>query len=166
MWAAKMASLRGNQVTLYEKGDDLGGQVLMAAKGAGRDEFGGHRAQRAQPAGPSEGAGEAGLGGHGGVVLDFNRTWSSSPPARPKTCPVAGADGPGIYKVWQVLTARRSWANRCSWSTTTATTRPRHRRVPGRRQEGEHGHLSLFVGAELGPSQDLYLARQRLMQRG
>ena len=40
MWAAKIATLRGHDVTLYEKGDELGGQVLLAAKGAGRDEFG------------------------------------------------------------------------------------------------------------------------------
>ena len=40
MWAAKIAALRGHDVTLYEKGDDLGGQVNLAMKGAGRDEFG------------------------------------------------------------------------------------------------------------------------------
>ncbi len=40
MWAAKIATLRGHEVTLYEKGAELGGQVLLAAKGAGRDEFG------------------------------------------------------------------------------------------------------------------------------
>ena len=40
MWAAKIATLRGHDVTLYDKGEELGGQVLIAAKGAGRDEFG------------------------------------------------------------------------------------------------------------------------------
>jgi len=40
MWAAKIATMRGHDVTLYEKAAELGGQVLLAAKGAGRDEFG------------------------------------------------------------------------------------------------------------------------------
>jgi mycofactocin system FadH/OYE family oxidoreductase 2 len=40
MWAAKIAALRGHDVTIHEQGDELGGQVLLAAKGAGRDEFG------------------------------------------------------------------------------------------------------------------------------
>lgn len=38
--AAEIAALRGHKVTLYEKRDQLGGQVNIAAKGAGRSELG------------------------------------------------------------------------------------------------------------------------------
>ena len=38
--AARVAALRGHDVTLYEKGNDLGGQVLIAAKVPNRQEFG------------------------------------------------------------------------------------------------------------------------------
>ena len=40
MWAAKIAAMRGHHVTLYEKEAALGGQVDIAMKGAGREEFG------------------------------------------------------------------------------------------------------------------------------
>jgi 2,4-dienoyl-CoA reductase-like NADH-dependent reductase (Old Yellow Enzyme family) len=39
MEAARVAALRGHRVTLYEKGDALGGQVLLAAKLPRRDEI-------------------------------------------------------------------------------------------------------------------------------
>ncbi|MCB2171072.1 MAG: FAD-dependent oxidoreductase, partial [Deltaproteobacteria bacterium] len=39
--AAEIAARRGHKVTLYEKRDKLGGQVNIAAKGAGREEYGG-----------------------------------------------------------------------------------------------------------------------------
>ena len=35
--AARVAALRGHQVSLYEKGSELGGQTLIAAKAPGRD---------------------------------------------------------------------------------------------------------------------------------
>ncbi|MFQ5762354.1 MAG: FAD-dependent oxidoreductase [Candidatus Bathyarchaeia archaeon] len=41
MEAARVAALRGHDVTLYEKEKELGGQVNLAAKLPGRDEFGG-----------------------------------------------------------------------------------------------------------------------------
>jgi mycofactocin system FadH/OYE family oxidoreductase 2 len=40
MEAARVASLRGHKVTLYEKEDQLGGQVLIAAKAPFRENFG------------------------------------------------------------------------------------------------------------------------------
>jgi len=36
---ARVAALRGHSVSLYEKGSDLGGQTLIAAKAPGRDSF-------------------------------------------------------------------------------------------------------------------------------
>jgi len=37
--AARVAALRGHQVSLYDKGDELGGQTLIAAKAPSRDGF-------------------------------------------------------------------------------------------------------------------------------
>jgi thioredoxin reductase len=37
--AARVAALRGHQVSLYERGSELGGQTLIAAKAPGRDGF-------------------------------------------------------------------------------------------------------------------------------
>jgi len=36
---ARVAAVRGHQVSLWEKGDDLGGMILVAAKAPGRDGF-------------------------------------------------------------------------------------------------------------------------------
>lgn len=41
MEVARVASLRGHEVILYEQSDELGGQVNLAAKAPGREEFGG-----------------------------------------------------------------------------------------------------------------------------
>jgi len=80
---------------------------------------------------------------------------------------VGGADGPGICNVWQVLQVRRNWRQRLP---------DRLRRSPRATAtaellaiRGKKVHMitsSLFIGAELGPTQDLYLTRQRLLQKG
>ncbi len=104
MWAAKIATLRGHQTTLYEKAGELGGQVLLAAKGAGRDEFGvivrNERNQLAHLRVPVE----------LGVEVTPEFVLERRPDAvivatgsRPKASPVAGADGPQVFNVWQVL---------------------------------------------------------------
>jgi len=169
MWAAKTAALRGHDVTLYEKGDQLGGQVVIAAKGAGRDEFGvivrNERNQLERLGVP--------------VVLGTEVTaavvaeWRPdavivATGSRPKACPVAGGDGPDVVNVWQVLNDEVELGERIvlidydghHQATATAETLA---------DRGKTVHVvtsSLFVGSELGPSQDLYLTRQRLLQKG
>ncbi len=127
MWAAKIATLRGHDVTLYDKAEELGGQVLLAAKGAGRDEFGvivrNERNQLAHLGVPVE----------LGVEVTPELVLEQQPDAvivatgsRPKACPVAGADGPDVFNVWQVLERRgRPRPSGCFSSTTTAITRRR-----------------------------------------
>jgi NADPH-dependent 2,4-dienoyl-CoA reductase/sulfur reductase-like enzyme len=105
MWAAKIATLRGHDVILYDKGEELGGQVLIAAKGAGRDEFGvivrNERNQLARLNVPIR------------LGVDVTPELVAAQQAdavivatgsRPKKSPVGGADGPSIFNVWQVLT--------------------------------------------------------------
>jgi len=169
MWAAKIATLRGHDVTLYERAEELGGQVLLAAKGAGRDEFGviarNERNQLARLGVPVQ------LGVE--VVPEF--VFERRPDAvivatgsHPKARPVAGADGPDVFNVWQVLRGEAGLGERVllidydGHHQATAT-------AEFLAELGKTVHVvtsSLFVGSDLGPSQDLYLSRQRLLQKG
>jgi len=169
MWAAKIAALRGHDAALYERSDELGGQVLLAAKGAGREEFGviarNERNQLARLAVPVK----------LGVEVTPELVQDEEPDAvivatgsRPKACPVAGADGPHVFNVWQALSGEAELGERVllidydGHHQATAT-------AEFLAELGKTVHVvtsSLFVGADLGPSQDLYLSRQRLMQKG
>ena len=169
MWAAKIAALRGHDVTLYEKAGTLGGQVNLAMKGAGRDEFGvivrNERQQLERLEVPVV------LGQE--VTAEF--VLAQDPDAvivatgsRPKSHPVAGADGPRVYNVWQVLSGEADLGERVLFldddghhqGTATAELLA---------DLGKIVHIvtpTLFVASELGPTQDLYLTRQRLLQKG
>ena len=169
MWAAKMAGRRGHDVTLIDRNDTLGGQALTAMKGAGRDEFG------VIVRNEKEQVDKAGVK----VVLNTEATAASVLAAKPdvvivatgstpKAHPVGGADGPGICNVWQVLNGEaQTGQNVClidydGHHRATAT-------AEFLANQGKTVHIitsSLFIGAELGPTQDLYLTRQRLLQKG
>jgi thioredoxin reductase len=169
MWAAKIAAMRGHQVALYEQENALGGQVAIAMKGAGREEFGviirNERQQLRRLKVPIM------FGQH--VTAEF--VLDQAPDAvivatgsKPKTSPVPGCIGPRIFNVWQVLKGEAFLGETILFidydghhqATSTAEYLAKL---------GKTVHIvtnSLFVGAELGPSQDLYQARQRLMQKG
>ncbi len=169
MWAAKTAALRGHDVTLVERGEELGGQILLAVKGAGREEFGvivrNERNQLKHLGVPVE------LGVEMTPALLFDRSPDAvivATGSRPKACPVGGADGPKVFNVWQVLMGQADLGENVvlidydghHQATATAELLA---------ELGKKVHVitsSLFVGAELGPSQDLYLTRQRLLQKG
>ncbi len=169
MWAAKMAALRGHRVDLYERGDELGGQVLIAMKGAGRDEFGViARNEKAQLA-------RLGVTVHLGVEVTEAMVLEQAPDAVivatgsvPKAHPVAGADGPAVFNVWQVLRGEAEVGR----AVCLIDYDGHHRATSTAEYLADRGarvHIitsSLFVGAELGPLQDLYLTRQRLLQKG
>jgi mycofactocin system FadH/OYE family oxidoreductase 2 len=170
MWAAKMAARRGHEVTLYDKNEALGGQVLTAMKGAGRDEFGVIiRNEKSQ-------IDKAGVTTKLGVEVTADQIVAQKPDvvivatgSEPKTHPVGGADGPSIYNVLQVLNgeADKLGQNVCLIDYDG------HQRATSTAEflanQGKTVHIitsSLFIGAELGPTQDLYLSRQRLLQKG
>jgi thioredoxin reductase len=161
--------MRGHQVILYERGRELGGQVLIAAKGAGRDEFGVIvRNERNQ-------LGHLGVPVELGVEVTAELVADKAPDAvivatgsRPKACPVGGADGPDVFNVWQVLSGEATLGEKVllidydGHHQATAT-------AEFLAELGKTVHVvtsALFVGSDLGPSQDLYLSRQRLMQKG
>lgn len=169
MWAAKVATMRGHEVTLYEKENALGGQVAIAMRGAGREEFGAiirnERSQLQKLKVPivlgEEVTTEFVLALNPDVVIVATGS-------RPKGCPVPGCEGPRVFNVWQVLKGEAEIGEKVLFidydghhqATSTAEY------LAGL---GKTVHIvtsSLFVGSELGPSQDLFLARQRLLQKG
>jgi mycofactocin system FadH/OYE family oxidoreductase 2 len=170
MWAAKMAGRRGHQVDLYDKNEQLGGQVLLAMKGAGREEFGVLiRNEKDQVE-------KAGVKLHLGQAVTAEQVLAENPdvvicatgsvPSR--NPPIGGGKGPAIYSVWDVLQGKAELGQKVCLVDTDG-----HHRSTATAEfmanQGKSVHIlcsSLFVGAELGPVQDLYLTRQRLLQKG
>jgi len=169
MWAAKMAGRRGHDVTLLDRGDALGGQVRTAMKGAGRDEFGviiRNEKEQVDKAGvtvklETEATAEQVLAAAPDAVIVATGS-------KPKAQPVGGADGPGVCNVWQVLDQQVTLGEKVCLIDYDG-----HHRATATAEfladQGKQVHIicsSLFIGAELGPTQDLYLSRQRLLQKG
>lgn len=169
LWAAKMAGRRGHDVTLCDRNDSLGGQVLTAMKGAGRDEFG------VIARNEKEQLEKAGVKVDLGVEVTAEEVLQSGAEAvviatgsRPKAHPVGGADGPSVHNVWQVLNQEVEIGNKVCLIDYDG-----HHRATATAEfladQGKEVHIicsSLFIGAELGPTQDLYLSRQRLLGKG
>jgi len=169
MWAAKMAGRRGHDVTLYDRNDTLGGQALTAMKGAGRDEFGvivRNEKEQVDKAGVKvELNAEATVATVLGAKADAVIIATGS---KPKAFPVGGADGPGVCNVWQVLNGEAELGQKVCLIDYDG-----HHRATATAEFlcnlGKTVHIitsSLFIGAELGPTQDLYLTRQRLLVKG
>ncbi|HEY6837970.1 MAG TPA: mycofactocin system FadH/OYE family oxidoreductase 2 [Geobacteraceae bacterium] len=169
MWAAKMAGRRGHDVTLYDRNETLGGQVRTAMKGVGRDEFGVIiRNEKGQ-------VDKAGVTVKTGVEVGAEELLATKPDvvvvatgSLPKEHPVGGADGPSVCNVWQVLEGQAEVGQNVCLIDYDG-----HHRATATAEllanQGKTVHIitsSLFIGAELGPTQDLYLTRQRLLQKG
>ena len=169
LWAAKMAGRRGHDVTLLDRNDSLGGQVRTAMKGAGRDEFG------VIIRNEKEQVEKAGVKVELDTAVTADQVLAAAPDAviiatgsQPKSHPVGGADGPGVCNVWQVLDGKAQVGQKVCLIDYDG-----HHRATATAEflanQGKSVHIicsSLFIGAELGPTQDLYLSRQRLLQKG
>ena len=169
LWAAKIAFLRGHEVALYEKEQHAGGQVLIAMRGAGREEFGAiirNEMNQLKRLNVPIVYGQI-------VTPDF--VLEQGPDAvivatgsMPKRCPVSGADGPRVFNVLQVLKGEADIGEKVLFVDYDG-----HHRASSTAEYlaelKKTVHMitpSLFVGAELGPTQDLYLMRQRLLTKG
>ena len=169
LWAAKIAFLRGHEVALYEKEQHAGGQVLIAMRGAGREEFGAiirNEMNQLKRLNVPIVYGQI-------VTPDF--VLEQGPDAVivatgsiPKRCPVSGADGPRVFNVLQVLKGEADIGEKVLFVDYDG-----HHRASSTAEYlaelKKTVHMitpSLFVGAELGPTQDLYLMRQRLLTKG
>ena len=169
MWAAKIATLRGHDVTLYERATSWAARCCWPPRAPAATSSAciarNERKQLAELEVPVEYGVE--------VTADF--VLERQPDAvivatgsRPKACPVGGADGPDVFNVWQVLGGEAELGEKVllidydGHHQATAT-------AEFLAELGKTVHVvtsSLFVGSELGPSQDLYLSRQRLLQKG
>jgi NADPH-dependent glutamate synthase beta subunit-like oxidoreductase len=166
---AEIAAKRGHKVTLYEKKDKLGGQVNIAALGAGREELKAiiRNAENQLKLLPVE------IVLNKEVTADFIIKQNPdvviiATGATPKPCPLPGGDGPNIYNVWQVLTGEVETGKKVLFidndghhqaAATIEFLADRSKKV----------HIvtnSPAIGSELGPSQDAYLSHQRLAQKG
>jgi thioredoxin reductase len=169
MKAAEVAARRGHQVTLYEKSTRLGGQINIAMLGAGRVEIGNviRNAENQLKKLPVK------------IVLNKEVTpefiLSQNPDvviiatgSVPLERPVPGADNPSIFNVWQVLKNEVDVGNKVllvdydGHHQATAT-------AEFLADRGKKVHMvtsSLFVGQDLGGTQDMFLTRQRLLQKG
>ncbi len=169
MWTAKIAAMRGHQVEIYEKEAKLGGQVNIAVRGAGREEFGTIvRNEKAQ------------LDKYG-VKVFLNREATPelveevdpevlvvATGSFPKRVPLPGAEFPYVFNIWEVLKGEALLGDKILLIDYDG-----HHQATGTAEylvdQGKTVHMltpSLFIGAELGPQQDLHLTRQRLLEKG
>lgn len=138
-------------------------------KGAGRDEFGVIiRNEKEQVT-------KAGATVRTGVAMTTEKVLADKPDvviiatgSEPKVHPVPGADSPAVYNVNQVLNGEADLGEKVCLIDYDG-----HQRASSTAEFmanlGKTVHMitaSLFIGAELGPTQDLYLTRQRLLQKG
>jgi mycofactocin system FadH/OYE family oxidoreductase 2 len=169
MWAAKIAAMRGHDVTLYEKESALGGQVAIAMKGAGREEFGVIiRNERNQ-------LNALGVPVVLGRTITPEFVLAQGPDAvivatgsLPKRPAIPGGDGPRVFTVWQVLKGEADLGERVLFidddggHQATST-------IEYLADLGKSVHVvttAYYIGGDLGPTQDITLSKQRLMKKG
>ncbi|MCJ7683319.1 MAG: FAD-dependent oxidoreductase, partial [Desulfobacteraceae bacterium] len=168
--AARAAREKGHDVTVYEKTEVVGGQINLAAKGAGREgmseiiRYLTHVLKKLQVPIVT------------GVEVTREMVLEENPDAvivttgsRPKTKPVPGGYGPpSVLNVREVIEGRFPVGEKVlfidenSGHHATATVEL----LADRGRKVDMVTSDLFVGIELAPLGDLYLTRQRLLQKG
>jgi len=170
MEAARVAKERGHEVTLYEKEPVLGGQVNLIVKRPGRQPMAGIIAQL------SRGLERAGVSLMLGVHVTPEFVLAQKPDAvivatgsRPKKKPVPGEYGPPkVLDVWQALSGSYPVGTKVLFVDENGGHHAAAT-VELLADQGKNVHMvtsDLFIGIELAPLGDLYLTRQRLLQKG
>lgn len=170
MEAARVAKERGHEVSLYEKETTLGGQVNLIVKRPGREPMAGIIAQL------TRGLQRTGVSVMTGVHVTPKFVLEQKPDAVivatgsiPRKKPVPGEYGPPkVLDVWQALSGSYPLGTRVLFIDEhgghhAAAT------VELLADQGKSVHMvtsDLFIGIELAPLGDLYLTRQRLLQKG
>ena len=168
--AARVATLRGHQVILYEKKAEVGGQYLFARKGAGRQEI--------------EGAIRWLLTQVEKLKVEMRLETEVTPEIVVEQTPdaVVVATGsipkekpfPGAYSFPQVCHAEHILQGDVeAGEKVILIDMDGHHKATSTAElladMGRKVHIltpSLFIGGRLGPLQDLFLMRQRLMKKG
>jgi mycofactocin system FadH/OYE family oxidoreductase 2 len=170
MEAARVAAMRRHRVILLERSQELGGQNLIAGKGAGRQEITGVTRWLVSQLRKLD------VDVRLGVEADAESVLRENPDAvvvatgsTPKERPIPGDYSlEQVVNTQQVLTGRVQTGQRVllidldghHQSTSTAELLA---------NQGKTVHIltsALFIGGSLGPLQDLYLTRQRLARKG
>jgi mycofactocin system FadH/OYE family oxidoreductase 2 len=168
--AALSARKRGHDVSVYEKAERAGGQVNLLVKGAGREGMGEviryllHRLD--QLGVPIITGTEATLSwiqeeGPDAVIVATGST--------PIKRPISGDYGPPLVQnVWDVMEEKYPVGHKVLFIDENgghhAAATVERLADQGKKVDMVAGDL--FIGIELGPIGDLYLTRQRLLQKG
>jgi len=168
--AARVATERGHKVILYEKEAEVGGQNLIARKGAGRQEI--------------EGVIRWRLGQVEKLKVEMRLGTEATPEMILGESPdaVVVATGsvprenpfPGTYSFPQVCHAEHILKGEVeAGEKVVLIDLDGHHKATGTAElladMGKKVHIltsSLFIGGRLGPLQDLFLMRQRLIRKG
>ncbi|UCG07932.1 MAG: mycofactocin system FadH/OYE family oxidoreductase 2, partial [Desulfobacterales bacterium] len=168
--AARVAALRKHRVIVFEKNDEVGGQNLLAAKVAGRQEMQGVTRWLSNQVSKLD------IELRLGMEADEDTVLGEEPDAvvvatgsLPKEKPFPGEySPPEVVNTWQVLTGQVDTGPKVLFIDLNG-----HHHGTGTAEfladRGKAIHVltpALFQGGALGPLQDLYLARQRLALKG
>ena len=168
--AALVARERGHDVTVFEKENVTGGQINLAMKGSGRDRLEGiisylkHMLEELRVPIVT------------GVEVTQQFVLQENPDAaiiatgsRPKAKPVPGEYGPPwVLNVWEVLKSSYPIGDKVLFIDengghhATATVEL----LASQGKKVDMVTSDLFIGIEVAPLGDLYLTRQRLLQKG
>lgn len=170
MEAASVAALRGHQVTLYEKESELGGQIRIAKKGAGRENIGVIVTNLMAQLKKWKVRIELGVEVEEEFIIENNPDVAIvATGSVPREHPYPGRySSSQVLNVWQALKGEAAIGERVllidgdGHHKTTST-------AEFLANQGKKVDIitdSLFVGIELGPIGDLYASRQRLLQKG
>ena len=168
--AARMAAMRKHRVIVFEKNDEVGGQNLLAAKAAGRQEIQG--ATRWLSSQVDKLDIDLRLGraaGEDTVLGEKPDAVVVATGSLPKEKPFPGDySPPEVVTTWQILTGEVEAGQKVLFIDLNG-----HHHGTGTAEfladRGKAVHVltpALFQGGALGPLQDLYLARQRLALKG
>ncbi len=168
--AARVAALRRHQVILFEKKEEVGGQNLLAAKVAGRQEIQGVTRWLIGQVSKLEIDLRLGVEADEATVLgEYPDAVVVATGSVPKEKPFPGSYAfPDVVNTWQVLTGEVETGRKVLLVDLDG-----HHQGTGTAEfladRGKSVHVlvpALFQGSALGPLQDLFLARQRLARKG
>lgn len=170
MEAARVAALRKHQVILFDKDDEVGGQNLIAAKAAGRQEIQGVTRWLSSQINKLDIDLRLGCRATPEMILRENPdAIVVATGSMPKTNPFPGEyQSPQVVNSIQILTDQVPVGPKVLIIDLNG-----HHHGTGTAEflanQGKKVHIlvpSLFPGAALGPLQDLFLTSQRLAQKG
>ena len=167
---ARVAALRKHKVILFEKNDEVGGQNILAGKVAGRQEITGVTRWLVSQLNKLDLDIRLGVEADADLILKENPdTVVIATGSTPRENPFPGEYAfPQVVNTVQILSEEIE-----TGENVVLIDADGHHQATGVAEllanRGKKVHIitsSLFIGAALGPLQDLYLTRQRLVKKG